>query len=1517
MKKLQITLFNLILLLICIGFMSSSLYAQNNANNSYTFWNAEMQAIAKPESKPGWVYFKDNFNTPIQDIFTTHAVAFGLGSNDSMVLVKQKTDDLGWEHITYKHYYEGYNVLTSQTTFHSNGNTKYFSGEIVSNIIIQNSYYKLNQTESQHFYNYITSHNYDSSNVNIIMGDTVYYPIDMNNDRFVKCFKKIYTAIGENYISLEYYVNVSNDLIVDFIELHNDNCYNNTYFDDITYYNQERSYYYDSIGYNAFMTQGTGPGGTPITYYDRHYLIDRSRGEGIENYFVFDHPTGIYYHIDLGYIQTFEDTDIVAFPQFDSNFSIQSVYHGANVLNNNQIIYDYLLNVHNMNSIDNHGARIRTLTRTSSNQFPGVNHATQFIDSDINPYLSYYYFGEALDFILCGSNCSHIDVLGHEIAHGIVKYGTNFFNAPFYIESKILEEGFCDIMGHIIQDYVRREGILNINDPEWYYFENTIIPRNVNRSMADPKSDSSNIGVTLYGDGDGLWHRHPNYYKGQNWVPINNISNDTLMIVAEKINNTVFSHWFYLAVNGGAITNEVGEQYNISSVDIEKMAKIMMRTVYQSIVPPNADFHDMRRATIQATIELYGYCDELISIMDAWDAVGVYDSSLRYNNHLINYVLTSDTAIWNDTLYIDGYLKVKNGSNLTFYGSHIYLNNNSFLEVDDNSTLYTYNSNFYCSSNSSIEIKNTGSIVSSQNIYSFNNLDPCQSFSSKLWNGIKCSNNWYISNLIFNNDSIKNAICGINITKNNGNNEPYIEISESSFDDNAKALNIAYLTAINNFYSNDSILILNNKFYNPRMEYTDQNGQDFFYADYPIINSLNLSPDFFMEYVSILNVDAKIINNEFHIQSPPITIGTINSNYIPLNLICPLNPLQNSFPSSIKALGIKSNSNTLSVNIENNTFNNWKNSIWMHQGLGNTHVKNNTFTNGDDIDPMPHLFCNGKATIENNTFNDDNKGIQLIESDGSVISNNTFNKTYQNIYLQAGSNNAIKNNVFTNMLNSNQFEGFGIHNYGSESCIIEGNSFNETTSYGSQYGIIIDNVGNAPSYIFNNSFAQLNYAVQTDEMNTGLKIKCNKFATNGIAHQAGIFAIDGYLANQGANCNNTGNNWQAGNEWIDNTTSSSNSISKDILLGPNMQAFEYWAHGFNTLTGNNNTNPQKNNFDQFSSNILTVCENINPGTNDDDDYREKDNSSCVDIYDGWHRPIDINEDLLIKLTDLINIRTNHINELSTLESMLYNPDTQHDIVEKIKYYQQEIKLVNEGIIEIYKKTGNDVALTVLLESDNSIEAKQKLYKQYLEKKDYVNAARVLNEMQQSYNPDYFYANTVELQKNEDNKNYFATLAEIEGQLRTDNRKLSELNEAEIQTLRTIKIANLPVSAKAEVLLAYNGDTLYQRTIKKLSTHTMDSLLSGTNGFNYNLTLTPNPATTQVEVCFALPNNAQNIKLSLIDEYNHVGLLLDEKSVGEQEICKTFNTTAYNNGTYRVVLEHDGAVQAGKHLLIVR
>jgi hypothetical protein len=117
--------------MLCSYYIFSSAQSNQAVAPGYEFWNPAMQAIAKPNSKPGWIYFKDDFSTPPVQIFTVHKEAFGLGLNDSMYLFKQKTDELGIQHFYLKRINSTIEIFNSaiHLVIRPDG-TKYLSGMI-------------------------------------------------------------------------------------------------------------------------------------------------------------------------------------------------------------------------------------------------------------------------------------------------------------------------------------------------------------------------------------------------------------------------------------------------------------------------------------------------------------------------------------------------------------------------------------------------------------------------------------------------------------------------------------------------------------------------------------------------------------------------------------------------------------------------------------------------------------------------------------------------------------------------------------------------------------------------------------------------------------------------------------------------------------------------------------------------------------------------------------------------------------------------------------------------------------------------------------------------------------------------------------------------------------------------------------------------------------------------------------------------------------------------------------------
>lgn len=175
-----------------------------------------------------------------------------------------------------------------------------------------------------------------------------------------------------------------------------------------------------------------------------------------------------------------------------------------------------------------------------------------------------------------------IDIVAHEFGHGVEEFSVNMKPCG---ESGPLREGFSDIWGACVKNYAAPE------KNRWLLGEDIGC---VKYDMANPK----NYGC-------------PDTYGGINWG---------------YLSRSVFSHWFYILTEGKTGTNDLGNTYNVAGIGIDKAAKIVYRAETKEMTSVDATFAKMRQATIAAAEYLYGEdCDEVISVTNAWYAVGVGD----------------------------------------------------------------------------------------------------------------------------------------------------------------------------------------------------------------------------------------------------------------------------------------------------------------------------------------------------------------------------------------------------------------------------------------------------------------------------------------------------------------------------------------------------------------------------------------------------------------------------------------------------------------------------------------------------------------------------------------------------------------------------------------------------------------------------------------------------------------------------------------------------------------------------
>lgn len=286
--------------------------------------------------------------------------------------------------------------------------------------------------------------------------------------------------------------------------------------------------------------------------------------------------------------------DFIDSNNFWSNFNGNLDQFAGDAHWGTEVTYDYFLNVHNRNSIDDSGFVLTSY----------IHYDQNYVNAFWNGRFMTYGDGNATN-----GSLTALDIVGHEITHGLTDFTSDLIYAN---ESGALNESFSDIFGTAIE-FAARPSRAN-----WLVGEDI---GNAFRSMSDPKAN-----------GD------PDTYDGLNWVDQNCISSATNDRCGVHTNSGVQNYWFYLMVNGGAGVNDIADSFNVVAVGMNKAEKIAFRnlTVYLS---PSSNYDEARFYAIQSAIDLYGACSpEVESTTNAWHAVGVGES---YQN----FVSASFTAI--------------------------------------------------------------------------------------------------------------------------------------------------------------------------------------------------------------------------------------------------------------------------------------------------------------------------------------------------------------------------------------------------------------------------------------------------------------------------------------------------------------------------------------------------------------------------------------------------------------------------------------------------------------------------------------------------------------------------------------------------------------------------------------------------------------------------------------------------------------------------------------------------------
>ncbi|MEU6767763.1 M4 family metallopeptidase [Streptomyces sp. NPDC046853] len=186
-----------------------------------------------------------------------------------------------------------------------------------------------------------------------------------------------------------------------------------------------------------------------------------------------------------------------------------------------------------------------------------------------------------------------VDVIGHELTHGVTQYTANL---EYYGQSGALNESVSDVFGSLIKQYALGQ---SADQADWLIGAGLLGP-NVDRGKA---LRSMKAPGTAYDD--DVLGKDPQPATMDDYV---NTSSDNGGV---HINSGIPNHAFYLLA-----TRLGGNAW-------ERAGKIWYDTLTGGELAADADFADFARLTAASARTLFGDGDEIQAVLKAWSSVGV------------------------------------------------------------------------------------------------------------------------------------------------------------------------------------------------------------------------------------------------------------------------------------------------------------------------------------------------------------------------------------------------------------------------------------------------------------------------------------------------------------------------------------------------------------------------------------------------------------------------------------------------------------------------------------------------------------------------------------------------------------------------------------------------------------------------------------------------------------------------------------------------------------------------------
>lgn len=258
--------------------------------------------------------------------------------------------------------------------------------------------------------------------------------------------------------------------------------------------------------------------------------------------------------------------------------------------------YDFFDEHFDYQSYDDEGSLIKNYYNGTA-MYVGTQNNAAALPAPQNAMV--YGTGDGIDF----HPFVALDVTAHEFSHLITFHNANL---EYTGESGALNEAFSDIMGAAIEFFAKPE------EANWLMGEEMGIATPFLRSLSDPNAPEEFSSAYAL--------PQPDTYNGDYWAPTDAGDPDNGGV---HINSGVANFWFYLLCEGGTGTNDIGNEYDVTPVGMDKAIQIVFNT-FAHYLTSSSDYEDAYHASIAAVTDMYGEeSGEMTSLIAAWYAVGI------------------------------------------------------------------------------------------------------------------------------------------------------------------------------------------------------------------------------------------------------------------------------------------------------------------------------------------------------------------------------------------------------------------------------------------------------------------------------------------------------------------------------------------------------------------------------------------------------------------------------------------------------------------------------------------------------------------------------------------------------------------------------------------------------------------------------------------------------------------------------------------------------------------------------